>query len=398
MTITASTPVSGPYLANGTQTTFARDFLITDATQLLVYALSGDELTQITTGFSVTNVGATSGNVVFTTAPAAGLSIILARATPNVQQSDYDSQGQVTPGQAESDFDLVVMQIQELVEKSARALTVHPGETAPRWDAETVNSYLMLDADGNVTTGEDISASISAMEIAASVIAAELDGRDFRAPTRTVLTSGTAQTYTPPTGCQALSVRLVGGGGGGGPGTGAGSGSTAVGGSGGGGGYVEALIEVGATDYTYSVGAAGAGGSGGPNDGSAGTASTFVANDGPAVTLSAGGGGGGINAGPVVDGYGGERGAGGTASGGDVNVPGSSPMRVYIAGGFAMTMPMGGVSHLSASQHSGVNTDAASSSSLGYGAGGPGAVSSNIAMGYAGGDGSSGIIIITEFY
>ncbi len=97
-------------------------------------------------------------------------------------------------------------------------------------------------------------------------------GPIFRQPTRSVLTTGTAATYTTPTGATRIDVQCVGGGSG------------------------------------------GMGGNGGTNSGAA-TATTF--SDGT-VTLSAGGGAAGVNTGT------GGTATAASATGGDINLSGTS--------------------------------------------------------------------------
>jgi len=124
--------------------------------------------------------------------------------------------------------------------------------------------------------------------------------------TVTVLSSGSG-TYTLPTSCKAILIRMVGGGGGGGSAAATGPGACSAGGGGASGGYVEHLIASPSATYSYAVGAAGAinggaggnttfgtslltanGGTGGANSG-AGTAAFNLANGGLGGTATGGG-------------------------------------------------------------------------------------------------------------
>jgi hypothetical protein len=200
--------------------------------------------------------------------------------------------------------------------------------------------------------------------------------------TRQVFTTGTAATYTTPSGCTAIDIEMVGGGGGG-----AGSGTT-------------------------------------PGAATAGTASTWSGG-----SLSAGGGGLGSTAGAASV-------AGGTASNGDINISGgaggASSLNVANSGG-----GMGGVSFFGGSGTPGwggaTNATAATANS-GSGGGGAGEGTTTNAgggggagaylrkliaspastytytvgaggtagtagtNGFAGGAGAAGIIIVTEHY
>lgn len=211
------------------------------------------------------------------------------------------------------------------------------------------------------------------------VTVADRDITIGKAPTRQVLTSGSAATYTTPAGCTRINVRMVGGGGGGG-----------------------AQIT---------------------NAGTGGNNTTFG-------TLTANGGGAG-SAGP-----GGNAGTGGSASGGDINIPGGGAMSGVLNGtglGFSVGGGIGGASAFGgAGQGGGVNSAggnaAANSGSGGGGAGGNAAgggggggsggyveklivspsatytytvgasATGGTAGGAAGGTGAAGIIIVDEYY
>lgn len=194
-------------------------------------------------------------------------------------------------------------------------------------------------------------------------------------PTRTVLTSGTAQTYTPPINCTYINVRAVGGGGG------------------------------GAATTT--------------NAGTNGNSTTFG-------TLTAGGGSPGAVQGatPV---------AGGTASGGDINLPGGQGTGGGNANANSPAGGSGGSSYFggggggggAATQGGNGSTNtggggggAGGNSSAGSSGGGAGAYCEKLittlvanytytvgaaanggaAGGAAGGNGAAGIIIIDEYY
>jgi hypothetical protein len=140
-------------------------------------------------------------------------------------------------------------------------------------------------------------------------------------PTRQVLTSGSAATYTPPTNCRFIRVTLKGGGGGSG---GNGTASQTAGGDGGDTSFNSVVAKGGKGSSPSNDGAGGLGGSGGSNNsltvsrraGAPGgnatnqiwTSSNFIAVGGH------GGGAGGANS--VASGTGGAAGAGGANSGG----------------------------------------------------------------------------------
>ena len=257
------------------------------------------------------------------------------------------------------------------------------------WDVSVAAQAKANIIDASVTAAKLQDAAVSAVKLGtdavttakildANVTAAKLAADAKTLPTRQVLLSGGAATYTTPAGCRQLRVRMVGSGGGGGaaitnngangaatifnainanPGSGGGSGgaSGASGGAGGSGGGGAASFRMAGNPGPAWANAAAAGvsgfggssvfgGSGGSVRSSAGAAA--VANSGS----GGGGGGGGDN----------QLGAGGGA-GEYVELIINSPAATYI-----YTVPAGG-------------------------AGGAAGVQ-------AGGNGGSGIIIIDEFY
>lgn len=171
---------------------------------------------------------------------------------------------------------------------------------------------------------------------------------------RQVITNGTT-SYTLPSSVSTINIREVGGGGGGHATSGAGGGA---------GGYVEKLITAPSASYVVAVGAGGAAGSAGGNTTMAST--------------TAGGGGAGLNTNP-------QGGVGGTATGGDVNVPGEPGDG--NAGGRGGSGPWGGAGK-GGTGSGNAGTAAAANSGAGGGGGATG--------GGAGAAGGSGVIIVDE--
>lgn len=206
------------------------------------------------------------------------------------------------------------------------------------------------------------------------------------------LTSGTAATYTPPTLCWGYEIEEVGGGGGGG-----GAASTAANcaaGSGGcAGSYLRAFIIVVSGTATYTVGALGAGGTAGNNNGTGGGNTTFAYN-GTTYTAPGGGGGSGSAAGNVSNIVIPAATTGSTN--GDINgrgmagEPGITMSGTIGGSGSGGSGPFGGGGV-------GLIAEAAGNAGAGYGAGGGGALSLGTST-RAGGDGTGGLIKITEYY
>lgn len=124
MTIENEQNVSGPYIANGVTTVFARNFPLRAEADLQVVQIRDGVETTLTTGFTIEDADQPAGNVVFTTAPPTGDTIYLVRDTPLLQETDYNTQGAVTTEQVERDLDTLVMQQQDTAERINRTLKV----------------------------------------------------------------------------------------------------------------------------------------------------------------------------------------------------------------------------------------------------------------------------------
>lgn len=209
----------------------------------------------------------------------------------------------------------------------------------------------------------------------------------------TVLTTGTAQTYTVPTGIRRIKVHVQGPGGGGG-GSDQSAAGCGCGGGGGAGGYAWKVYSVtpGQT-FTYTVGLKGAGGLAGNNAGSNGTANSVFDSGGTPVTGALGTGGGSMAVGTSLAAA--NAGTGGAATGGDVNIAGQSGGTGYR---FANANLIGGIGASSTIGAGGFTIHGTTSSAAtGYGAGGAGSMEFANQTDRAGGDGANGVIIIEEY-
>ena len=183
-------------------------------------------------------------------------------------------------------------------------------------------------------------------------------------------------TYTVPASITKIVVEVQAGGGGGGA---AASGSTNVGVGGASGAYAKKYLAVTAA-HTMTVVIGAKGDKGAYGSGAAGTAggtSSFTNLSGTAFTaVSCTGGGGGAASG-------GTGGAGGVTTTGDININGQNGMHASPRAGGSSPLGQGGVLKVADNGPDGT----------GYGAGGSGGLSEAT----GGGDGSVGIVIITEY-
>jgi len=206
--------------------------------------------------------------------------------------------------------------------------------------------------------------------------------------TLTVLTG--SGTYSIPTGLKKALIFVVGGGGGGN----GGAATDSAGGGGGGGGTVVKLVTVASlTNRAYVVGGGGAASSGGTAN--AGTTSTF--NVDGSVILTAGGGGAATQGAAFsVVGVSVAGGTGGTATQGDLNIPGMPGEMGVIYSGTNGWGGSGGNSAFGLGAGSpGVNT--AGGTGGAYGGGGAGGHASGT-LNREGGAGAAGTIFLLEFY
>ena len=190
-------------------------------------------------------------------------------------------------------------------------------------------------------------------------------------------------TWNRSAGSRKVIVEEVGAGGGG---AGTDATATRTGGGGGGGGYAVKLLDVTSiASSTITVGAAGSGGAAGANPGGAGGNSSWA--DGTNTITANGGAGGAAVSSPNT------FAAGGTASGGDVNLTGQSGSPNQTAA--QMLAGEGGSSQLGRGAQA-TPLENGGSAGQNYGGGGGGANNAT-AVARAGGNGAGGIVIVWEF-
>lgn len=160
------------YTGNGVTTAFSFPRLFYDESHLNVYL---DGVLQ-SSGYVVTGVGTTTGFVTFSTAPTNGVVVLIERVVPYRQETDFENFDGNPSDVTENQFDLIVMQTQQLRDISNRALVVPVGDTATSLelpDASTrASSVLFFDENGTPTTTSDAD-SVSAAAAAASAAAAQ---------------------------------------------------------------------------------------------------------------------------------------------------------------------------------------------------------------------------------
>ena len=238
-----------------------------------------------------------------------------------------------------------------------------------------------------LTAGSSITITNSSGSV---TIAASAGGAGFTSVVTQVFTS--SGTYTPTTGMDYCIVEVVGGGGGSG-GIAATTTSNSLSPGGGGGGYARKLFASATigVSQTVTIGAGGTAGAAGNNNGGAGGTTSL----GSLISAT---GGNGSTGSPVSTTTRYNAGAtGGTGSNGDFNLTGSSGFLSMLIRGNAVTSGAGGESAFGGSARGRAGASGAGLAGENYGGGAGGAANLDNQAARAGGAGSPGIIIITEF-
>jgi hypothetical protein len=186
-------------------------------------------------------------------------------------------------------------------------------------------------------------------------------------------------TWFAPSGTEYIQVEVVGGGGGGSTGTNLGMIS-----NGAGGGYSKKILNT-SSNQTITIGSGGAGSTG--NSGSNGGTTSFGSGG---TLVRATGGGGGLTTTAIANS--GPSGGVGTSTSPAVNARGQGGYSIIVGGGLGNVGVGGGSSVLGGGAPGNILEDPAPNGST-YGGGG----SSASLNGSEGGDGSPGVVIVTEY-
>ncbi|MBB3558845.1 hypothetical protein FHX06_000142 [Rhizobium sp. BK512] len=141
MTISSEINRSGPYSGDGVTTAFDYKFKILEPRHLQVIrtdASGTDTILVLDADYTVTGVGNDGGgSAVITPAPAAGSRVTLLLDVPFTQETDLENQGAYYAETVEQALDLVVMRLQQLKERAARAVTIPPS-----FDSATIDKLI----------------------------------------------------------------------------------------------------------------------------------------------------------------------------------------------------------------------------------------------------------------
>lgn len=141
MSVPVQVPITGPYTANGSTKQFAYRFYLLLEEDLEVWV--GGQKKVLHTHYEVTGVGnSTGGNVEFSVAPAAGLEVIIKRATPFTRQTDYADNGDLLAEVVNDDFDRLWLALQEINANFGSSISRPIGGN---WDATSLRITNLAD-------------------------------------------------------------------------------------------------------------------------------------------------------------------------------------------------------------------------------------------------------------
>ena len=164
MTVSSSTNKVS-YSGNGTLTTFAYSFKIFDQDDLTVIlrAADGTETTQtITTHYTVTGVGSASGgNVVFGSAPASGVTVVIIREQPLTQGLDLVPNDPFPAQSLEESLDKLTFMAQKHEEELGRAIkasrtNVITGSEFTISATDRANKVFAFDGSGDLSVTQEL--------------------------------------------------------------------------------------------------------------------------------------------------------------------------------------------------------------------------------------------------
>ena len=164
MTVSSSTNKVS-YSGNGSLTTFAYTFKIFDQSDLVVIlrAADGTETVQtITTHYTVSGVGSASGgNVVFGSAPASGVTVVILRSQPLTQGLDLVANDPFPAESLEEALDKLVFMTQKHEEELSRAIKGSRTNVIANSEftvsaTDRANKLFSFDSAGNLSIAQEL--------------------------------------------------------------------------------------------------------------------------------------------------------------------------------------------------------------------------------------------------
>ena len=164
MTVT-STNQKVQFNGNGSTTVFAYNFKIfaqTDLSVILRSAAGTETTQQLTTNYTVSGVGETSGgNVTMGTAPASGTTLTILRVQPNLQGLDLVPNDPFPAGSMEDALDKLTFMVQTHDEEIGRSIKASPtnvisGSEFTVSATDRANKLFSFDSSGNLSIAQEL--------------------------------------------------------------------------------------------------------------------------------------------------------------------------------------------------------------------------------------------------
>ena len=161
----SSTTTKNSYSGNASTTTFAYGFKIfanTDLTVILRSAAGTETVQTLTTHYSVTNAGVDSGgNVVFVSAPASGVTVVIRRNIAQTQTTDYTANDPFPAESHEDALDRLTFIAQQQQEELDRAIKLSRTNTMTSTEfttsaANRANKILAFDTSGELSVTQQL--------------------------------------------------------------------------------------------------------------------------------------------------------------------------------------------------------------------------------------------------
>ena len=152
------------YNGDGSATSFAYQFPIHSTAELTVIERSAngtETIKSLGSHYSITDNGAAGGNVVFGSAPASGVTVVLLRNTNLTQEVDYIENDAFPAETHEAAIDKLTLQIQEAQEEIDRSLKISRTNTMTSTEftnsaTDRANKILAFDTSGELSIAQEL--------------------------------------------------------------------------------------------------------------------------------------------------------------------------------------------------------------------------------------------------
>jgi len=161
----SSTTTKNSYSGDGSTTTFAYAFKIfadADLTVILRSAAGTETVQTLTTNYTVTNAGnASGGNVVFVTAPASGVTVVIRRNMAQTQSTDYTANDPFPAESHEDALDRLTFIAQQQQEEVDRSIKLSRTNTMTSTEftvgaSDRANKILAFDGSGEISVTQEL--------------------------------------------------------------------------------------------------------------------------------------------------------------------------------------------------------------------------------------------------